>query len=352
MGVADGVGGGRDLGLSSRDFSAQLMANCRDLAGQEEDIHPKEMMVRAVAGTKRLGSSTVLLGCIRGSSWLAANLGDSGFIFLLAWQVVEASRPMQASFSAPLQVGYDTESEEPQFDDPCLAETYDIPIIKVLRKCFESSGDNVEDAAAMLVEKARLKMQNVTPYFDACREHGMRVDDLTVLVAEITDPARSAVRGIVELAPAYPSLKLEALVICQYTDIKVGTFCGQFSKELSRKCAKLASKFTSPKDIIQAAAASRSKCKVRVTSTIILASLVFAKDYEHAKQQLYIANMGDSRVMTTHSGSVMLQYQEQGTLGTTQDLLLNLCISGFWAVVIIAVKVLSQQLENTSAVLI
>ncbi|MCO5577454.1 hypothetical protein L7F22_031286 [Adiantum nelumboides] len=113
MGVADGIRGWRQLGLSNREFSMHLMENCRDLVAGEagQALHPKEVMVRAVAGTKCLGSSIVLLGCITGSSFLATNLGNSGFILLRAWQIVEASKPMQASFSV-FQVGYDPAGSE------------------------------------------------------------------------------------------------------------------------------------------------------------------------------------------------------------------------------------------------
>lgn len=110
LGVADGVGGWRDIGVDPSKFSSNLMRTCKRIVEQginpEQDDQsathktPIEILTssyQALLENKNqalVGSSTACIIVFnRDSNYLhTANLGDSGFIIVRSNKIVHRSR--------------------------------------------------------------------------------------------------------------------------------------------------------------------------------------------------------------------------------------------------------------------
>ena len=128
MGVADGVGGWRELGIDPSIFSSNLMRQCRRIIRQEEVAaaatttassrsslltRPIEILAESYQSLleskerdQLVGSSTAcLLVFDRDTRVLhAANLGDSGFVVIRDNRVVYRSTEQYHYFNAPYQL--------------------------------------------------------------------------------------------------------------------------------------------------------------------------------------------------------------------------------------------------------
>lgn len=122
LGVADGVGGWRDLGIDPSKFSSSLMKQCQRLVEQDKDVFsncnninektPLDVLIESYNALLEnkdpnlIGSSTAcILVFNRDSKYLyTANLGDSGFVIIRDNKIVHRSQEQEHYFNAPFQL--------------------------------------------------------------------------------------------------------------------------------------------------------------------------------------------------------------------------------------------------------
>ena len=120
LGVADGVGGWREVGVDPSKFSSNLMKTCKRIVEQEPDLFgehevnrktPMEILSQsynALLENKNslIGSSTACIIVFhRESSYLhSANLGDSGFVIIRNNKIVHRSQEQRHYFNSPFQM--------------------------------------------------------------------------------------------------------------------------------------------------------------------------------------------------------------------------------------------------------
>lgn len=122
MGVADGVGGWRRLGIDSGLFAQELMTNCSEFAEQPQydGSDPRQLLIDSFDQMKKMsgkvcGSSTACLVTLhrRDCTLHSANLGDSGFMVLRNGKVLHRSDEQLHGFNTPYQL---TVAPEPGMD--------------------------------------------------------------------------------------------------------------------------------------------------------------------------------------------------------------------------------------------
>lgn len=126
LGVADGVGGWRDLGVDPSKFSSSLMKQCKRLVEQDHMNHnpqiatseqinektPVDILVESYQTLLEskdptlIGSSTACIIVFNRESRLlhTANLGDSGFAIVRDNKIVHKSQEQCHYFNAPFQM--------------------------------------------------------------------------------------------------------------------------------------------------------------------------------------------------------------------------------------------------------
>lgn len=117
MGVADGVGGWRELGVDPSNFSNALMSHAKrytDAHPSEQELDPQKIMAAAhqrvlAEGLVKAGSSTACVATLRhaadGSHELdVANLGDSGLIVVRDRKQIFRARENTHGFNTPYQL--------------------------------------------------------------------------------------------------------------------------------------------------------------------------------------------------------------------------------------------------------
>lgn len=123
LGVADGVGGWREVGVDPSKFSSNLMRTCKRIVEQEPDLFggesgaevnrktPMEILSQsynALLENKNslIGSSTACIIVFHRESSLlhSANLGDSGFVIIRNNKIVHRSQEQRHYFNSPFQM--------------------------------------------------------------------------------------------------------------------------------------------------------------------------------------------------------------------------------------------------------
>lgn len=122
MGVADGVGGWREMGIDPSKFSSSLMWQCKRLVEQENELFnnaknitnqtPLDILINSYNAllenkeSNLFGSSTACIIVFnRESKYMySANLGDSGFVIIRNNQIVHRSQEQYHYFNAPFQM--------------------------------------------------------------------------------------------------------------------------------------------------------------------------------------------------------------------------------------------------------
>lgn len=122
LGIADGVGGWRELGVDPSKFSSSLMKQCKRVVEQDNNlfsnsqtitkITPVEILLKSYNALLEnkdpslIGSSTACIIVFnRESKYLySANLGDSGFIIVRNNKIVHRSQEQCHYFNAPFQL--------------------------------------------------------------------------------------------------------------------------------------------------------------------------------------------------------------------------------------------------------
>jgi len=122
LGIADGVGGWRELGVDPSKFSSSLMKQCKRVVEQDNSLFSNSQSINKITPVEILkksynalleskdqsliGSSTACIIVFnRESKYLySANLGDSGFIVVRNNKIVHRSQEQCHYFNAPFQL--------------------------------------------------------------------------------------------------------------------------------------------------------------------------------------------------------------------------------------------------------
>ncbi|KAI4333551.1 hypothetical protein L6164_018340 [Bauhinia variegata] len=208
-----GVGGWSSKGVDAGIYARELIANCASAMDNQSkgNVNPKKVLEEAYLKTKARGSSTACILTLTDQRILkAAHVGDSGFWLFRNNMIVGQSQIQQRSFNRPYQLG--NERDRPncaiktQFSaipgdvvvlgtDGLLDNLYPSQIEDVLR---EKDGESLkpEELACTIAELAYYtSMDNETysPFARASEmagrlHNGGKIDDITVIVACITEP--------------------------------------------------------------------------------------------------------------------------------------------------------------------
>ena len=106
IGVADGVSGWNNYGVSSKDFSNELMQNCKDLI--EKSASLKKCVEDAFYKVKSGGSAAWILAKLDKFRLKIANLGDCGLMIIRYIhgnpKIIFQSETQEHSFNTPYQL--------------------------------------------------------------------------------------------------------------------------------------------------------------------------------------------------------------------------------------------------------
>lgn len=242
LGVADGVGGWRDIGVDPSKFSTNLMRTCKRIVEQGMASENGDGGTTGLEGTIKspidilnasyqallenknqdlIGSSTACIIVFnRDSNYLhTANLGDSGFVVVRSNKIVHRSREQQHYFNSPFQMAILPNMSEPTNlfnDSPEAAElsSFEVSEGDFIVIATDGLWDNL-DESTLLFEISKIKSfllrdlektaqalakkavelafdpDYVSPFSLAARRNGINIrggkpDDVTVLLARVS----------------------------------------------------------------------------------------------------------------------------------------------------------------------
>ena len=235
IGVADGIGSlQRAFGISSQEFSSELMAKCEWLVKNsrknfgKQEIKIKEIIKQAYNSLECGGSSTFLLASLSGRQMHVLNLGDCGLIVIRCNEypkIVFQTTAKVHSFNTPYQISKKfstaqlrrSSNERCDFDksddindaDEFLITTLpgDIAIMgsdglwdniypeEILKIVQQYHAEPIQQLASIIGKIARIKSLNntVTPFAEQLNKIskenkkyiGGKEDDITVVVARV-----------------------------------------------------------------------------------------------------------------------------------------------------------------------
>ncbi|EDV90793.1 protein phosphatase PTC7 homolog fig [Drosophila grimshawi] len=234
MGVADGVGGWRQMGIDSGVFAKQLMTNCSKLSEQADydGRNPRQLLIDGYHRLKEhatnvWGSSTACLVSLHRSDCTlhSANLGDSGFLVLRHGKVLHRSDEQLHVFNTPYQLSvpptsqmHKVLSDQPeeaictqlglQQGDLVLVATdglfdnvVESELVQQLQQLHgETRVEKVQLAANRLVDLAKrlsLRTDYQSPFALRAKANNMnygaggKPDDITVILASVEVSQRS-----------------------------------------------------------------------------------------------------------------------------------------------------------------
>jgi len=230
IGVADGVGGWVDEGVDPAIYSRNLMKFTKEKYDElikSKVPTPVEILSYAYKKCSEItGTSTacVLIFNPQKNELSTANLGDSGFLVIRSGKLFYRSKAQQHRFNYPFQIGTNSKSTPEnscsihQLDlsegdvivlatDGLFDNLYDEEIINIVNRSFplDSTKNLVDqikmDNIAKLIgsaahEKAK-SQTDITPFAKGASENGYKfvggkMDDITVLVAFVTNPIPQA----------------------------------------------------------------------------------------------------------------------------------------------------------------
>ncbi|XP_020814636.1 protein phosphatase PTC7 homolog fig [Drosophila serrata] len=230
LGVADGVGGWRDMGVDPGRFATELMSCCSRQAQRPEfdGKNPRELLI---AGYRELthreqpvvGSSTACLVALhrRDCTLYTANLGDSGFLVIRNGKILHRSKEQTHAFNMPFQLTVPPTGKDDHFhfDQPEMAvstslslQPHDLVLLatdglfdnmpesmllQMLKEIRSNSKRDLQEGASLVVEKARelsLNSSFQSPFAIRARENnifypgGGKPDDITLILARVEVP--------------------------------------------------------------------------------------------------------------------------------------------------------------------
>ena len=168
LGVADGVGGWRDLGVDAGEFSRELMKHAENYVNDTGIPEPRFILQTAYDNVESIGTSTICIVSILKGKLQSCNLGDSGFcIFrrggeenpncLEEYKLIYKTVEQTHFFNCPYQIGTNSN------DGPENAEfiEYDVNIGDLVIAATDGVFDNVFE-----YELEELINENIDVYVD------------------------------------------------------------------------------------------------------------------------------------------------------------------------------------------
>ncbi|CAF1036725.1 unnamed protein product [Brachionus calyciflorus] len=237
MGIADGVGGWREMGVDPSKFSSNLMKQCKRIVEQDNAVFancdgmsertPLDILVQSYncliesKDQSLIGSSTACIVVFNRESKIlySANLGDSGFVIIRNNKIVFRSQEQYHYFNAPFQLALlpNMLNEENLFNDKPqsasvnafqllegdfivmatdglwdnLSESHLLLKIANIKDCFK---EDMQQAARNIASFAAELSQDpdyMSPFAISARKHGLnfrggKPDDITVLLARVS----------------------------------------------------------------------------------------------------------------------------------------------------------------------
>uniref|UniRef100_A0A6P4FGK5 Protein phosphatase n=1 Tax=Drosophila rhopaloa TaxID=1041015 RepID=A0A6P4FGK5_DRORH len=231
LGVADGVGGWRDMGVDAGCFAKELMSCCSSqtqLSGFD-GRNPRDLLIagyQELSGRVHpvLGSSTACLATMhrRDCTLYTANLGDSGFMVVRNGRVLHRSQEQTHDFNTPYQLTVAPKdqrdyvySDKPEMavssryslqpgdlvllaTDGLFDNMPESMLLTILNGLKERGEQDLQAGASQVVNKARELSLNASfqsPFAIKAREHnvpysgGGKPDDITLILASVEVPS-------------------------------------------------------------------------------------------------------------------------------------------------------------------
>lgn len=214
LGIADGVGGWADKGIDPSLYSRTLMSEAKFAYDQLFLREPVSILESATKKANTVhGSSTACIVLVedRGQQvyMRSANIGDSGFMVIRNGNIVYRSKEQQFSFNFPYQLGATTRAT------PRHADIYDFELLEgdIILLATDGLYDNLfpEDILSIILknplssvadELARKAFDvsksttaetpfSVNSIINGCNYPGGKMDDISIIVAQVTSIAES-----------------------------------------------------------------------------------------------------------------------------------------------------------------
>ncbi|CAG9316811.1 unnamed protein product [Blepharisma stoltei] len=108
IGVADGVGGWNQYGVSSKDFANEFMQNCKKFAEKSKFLQIKKCAEEAFKNINSGGSAAWILANLEKNKLKISNLGDCGIMTIRKVngnpRIIFQSSPQEHFFNTPYQI--------------------------------------------------------------------------------------------------------------------------------------------------------------------------------------------------------------------------------------------------------
>ena len=228
LGVADGIGGVlTDFGVSSKQFSSELMSTCKELL-TSKCIQGKEAVQLALKNMQSGGSSTYLIASILKNTLKVSILGDCSLLLfrksigkvkiilktapktydkITPYQVSKAFSPSQLKNSkGQIRDRFKIDSDEYSVfvqegdfvlmgSDGLFDNVFEEDIFKIVKKNFDSEEKVAEQVFQLAMEKSA--GIEATPFSNRFSNEknfwvGGKRDDITVLASKITKSFRNS----------------------------------------------------------------------------------------------------------------------------------------------------------------
>ncbi|GAM21518.1 hypothetical protein SAMD00019534_046930 [Acytostelium subglobosum LB1] len=208
VGVADGVGSWRSVGVDSGEYSRGLMQYAQSIANEHPHYNPYELIEHAYVNTTNRvpGSSTICILKLSGSRLYSGLVGDSSFIVIRKDKVSYRSREQTHKPNCPYQLGQqsldrpsngDYQDLEVQENDIVVIGTdgffdnvFDEEILEAIKKVnsIQSFFQHLADTA----RKKSIDPNSNTPHAVRYNSKGGKPDDITVGCFVITEKGSAA----------------------------------------------------------------------------------------------------------------------------------------------------------------
>eukprot|EP01132_Coremiostelium_polycephalum_P002484 gene2484-3074_t len=195
VGVADGVGAWRSMGIDSGQYSRFLMSSIFNLSGSSPQLKPFELIEQAYLNSANIpGSSTICILKLIGTKIYSGLIGDSSYLIIRNNSIIHRSKEQTHKPNHPFQLGQgssDTPSsglyEEHQVlendiivigTDGFFDNVFDEEVLGFIKKV-----DTIESFFNHLLEFAKQKSTDTnanTPIGFRNSQKGGKPDDITV----------------------------------------------------------------------------------------------------------------------------------------------------------------------------
>ncbi|EFA85068.1 protein phosphatase 2C-related protein [Heterostelium album PN500] len=195
VGVADGVGSWRSVGVDPGEYSRSLMKHANNLSNSINYLKPFDLIEQAYNQTQNIqGSSTVCILKLIGTRMYHGLVGDSSFLIIRKDQILYRSKEQTHKPNHPFQLGQGSTDRPTSGDynehnvqendivvigtDGFFDNVFDEEVLEAIRKV-----ESVETFFKLLMDIARSKSvdpNSNTPHGVRNQHRGGKQDDITV----------------------------------------------------------------------------------------------------------------------------------------------------------------------------